>query len=164
MLPALFVVVWAAIIVLIAASGSATIHKGRWRPHRGDTGLVWFDSDLGHFGFPNATTFAVQHQHQPERRIPLTEVVALRFGYQQTQAREALEAMDIRLWSRQHCSRLLDRYDVAVVTTTGDVPVFCAGQIFMTTPVGGSLVSRVVGWLDAWEFVPDVEAHARRCR
>lgn len=31
----------------------------------------------------------------------------------------------------------------------------------MTTPVGGSFVSRVVGWLDAWGFVPDVEAHAR---
>lgn len=114
LLPALFVVVWAAIIVLIAASASATIHNGRWRAHRGDTGLVWFDSDLGRFGFPNANTFAVRHQHQPERRIPLTQMVSLRFSYQQLQAREALEAMDDQLWSRQHWPRLLDRYDVAV--------------------------------------------------
>lgn len=77
----------------MAAGASATMHKGRWRAHRVDTGLVWFDSDLGRFGFPHANTFAVQHRDQPERQIPLTQVVALRFSYQRLESREALEAV-----------------------------------------------------------------------
>ncbi len=157
----LALVVLLAVLVLIAAGASATVHRGGWRAHRADTGLVWFESDRGRFGFPNANTVAVQRQHQPELRIPLTEVVALRFTYQQLHSREALEAVGVRMWPRQHWPRQLDRYDVAVVTAAGDVPVFLAGQIFMLTPVGGSLVSRVVEWLHARGFVPDVEAHAR---
>lgn len=160
-MPALLVVFWIAVIVLLAAVPSTTTHRGLWRVHRTDTGLVWFDSDLGRFGFPHANTFAVQHQHQPERRMPLTDVVAVRFDYQELHSRQALEAMGVQLWPRQHWPRQLDRYDVALVTAAGDVPIFLAGQVFVTAPVGGSLGRLMVEWLDAWGLVPDVEAHAR---
>lgn len=159
--PIVFLVLWLTVLVLMAAGASATMHKGRWRAHRVDTGLVWFESDLGRFGFPNAKTFAVQHQHQPERRMPLTDVVAVRFDYQELHSRQALEAVGVQLWPRQHWPRQLDRYDVALVTAAGDVPIFLAGQVFVTAPVGGSLVRLMVEWLDAWGLVPDVEAHAR---
>ncbi len=160
-MPALFVVFWIAVIVLLAAVPSTTTHRGLWRVRRTDTGLVWFDSDLGRFGFPHANTFAVQHRDQPERQIPLTQVVALRFSYQRLESREALEAVGVDFHLRRHWPYQLDRYDVAAVTAAGDIPVFVAGQVFMVPPVGGRLVKLMVDWLDAWGFVPDVEPHAR---
>lgn len=161
LLPALFVTLWIVVIVLLAAIPTTTMHRGLWRAHRTDTGLVWFDSDLGRFGFPHANTFAVQQHRHPERQIPTPHVVSLRFTYQRLASREALEAVGVDLRVRRHWPRQLDRYDVAVVTAAGDIPVFLAGQVFMAPPVGGWLVTRAVEWLDAWGFVPDVEAHAR---
>jgi len=161
LLPAALVVMYLVLMLFLAAAPSAVMHKGLWRGHRTGTGVVWFESDLGRVGFSHANALVVQLMQQPERHVPVADIQAIRFSYQRLATREALEAMGVDLRLRRHWPRQLDRYDVAVVTPTGDVPVFLAGQVFVVLPLGSGLVDRAVDLLEMFGVVPDVEAHAR---
>lgn len=161
LLPAALVVMYLVLMLFLAAAPSTVMHKGLWRGHRTGTGLVWFDSDLGRVGFSHANAFVVQHVPQPEHHVPIADILAIRFSYQRLATREALEVMGVDLRLRRNWSRRLDRYDVAVVTATGDVPVFLAGQVFVDLPLAGGLVDRAIDVLEMCGVVPDVEAHAR---
>ncbi len=149
------------LILLLAAGPTMAMHKGQWKPHRSNTGLAWFESDRGRFGFSHSGVLKVQANDGPEREVALASVVSVRFSYRRLESREALDEMGVVIWSRRNWPYQLDRYDVSLVTVHGDIPVFVAGQVFWLPPLIGGLVSRVVEMLDRGGFVPDVDGHAR---
>lgn len=159
--PVLGGALWIAAILLVTTASTAAMHKGQWKSHRSSTGLVWFESDLGRFAFLPSGMLNVQDGRGPERHVALGDVLSLRFSYQRLESREAQEAVGFHMWSRRGWPYQLDRYDVALVTLTGDIDVFVAAQAFRPLPFAGRPLNLAVALLDRWGFIPNVDAHAR---
>lgn len=137
------------------------MHKGQWKSHRSSSGLVWFESDLGRFAFLPSGVLKVQDGRGPDREVALGDVVSLRFAYARLESREAHEQVDFYVWSRRGWPYQLDRYDVSLLTPSGEIALFVAAQAFRSFPIFGRVTDAAVALLDRCGLIPDVEAHAR---
>jgi hypothetical protein len=157
----LLAIAWVLAIVPLVSAASSRLLKGTWRPHRSGTGLVWFDSDLGRFAFDHSGHLRAQAWHEPERVIPLAEVRGIRFAYARQTMVDQLAEFDLEMKARSGLADELDRYDVVLVTTSGDVPVFVAGQLFRRVIGAAWLTDRATDLVARLGLIPAVEAHDR---
>lgn len=155
---ALFGALFAALPLMMAAE--ARMRKGTWKPHRSGTGLVWFESDHGRLALDHSGHVRFQARNAPERVVPLADVRGIRFTHVQHADPAALAEFDAFVGYRSGLTDVLDRYELTLATTSGDIPVFIAGQVFRRIIGITWLTDALTNLASRWGLVPDVESYA----
>lgn len=148
----------AALPLMMAAE--ARMRKGMWKCHRSGTGLVWFEGDHGRLAFDHSGHVRIHPHRAPEQVLPLSEVRGIRFTHAQHVDPDALAEFDAFVSHRSGLTDVLDRYELFLATTRGDIPVFVAGQVFRRLIGIAWLTDAATNLGSRWGFVPDVESYA----
>lgn len=124
---ALFAVVGAVYVAASAYFGR--VRMGRCSIRRSRAGESVIDTDLGQFTITGDGRLLVAPASGEPRSIPLAAVRAARFNYAAKPDVLAELAYGFAVWDL--CEGWRDRtewYEIALVTTVGEIPIFVAGQ------------------------------------
>ena len=139
------------------------VRMGRCAVSRGRAGDSVIETDLGRFTITRDGQFVIARAGGESRAIPLAGVRAARFGYTATPDLLAEVTFGFNIWDLS--GRWRDRtewYEIAIVTSEGEVPLFMAGQLERREPFMEWWFDLVNDTLAQWGLREDVQETSRR--
>lgn len=158
--------------VLLAVCGSlyvaamayfGRVQKGRCAVRRSRSGESIIETDLGLFTITGDGRFVVTAVNGSARSLPLAAVRAARFSYVAKPNLLAELAFGFNLWDL--FGRWEDRtewYQIALVTSEGEIPLFVAGQLERREPFMRGWFEFVNESLAQWGLREDVHEKSRK--